>query len=138
MNKNIYVAGCWNRRSDLKILMDEMRTTGFNITSNWPTRENGDRSAQSLQRDAYEDCKEVEMSDCVLAVMNDPKYAYRGTFTEIGYALGLNKNVVIVCPNTNPEAKENFYYCTTNVFFHYPTIKHFPTVEQALEYLRKF
>jgi len=32
--------------------------------------------------------------------MYDDKYAYRGTWVEIGIALALKKKIIIVCPGT--------------------------------------
>jgi nucleoside 2-deoxyribosyltransferase len=106
-----------------------MKESGFRITSNWPDREHGADTHEAYTFFADADLKEIDECDSVLAIMDDPKYAYRGTFTEIGYALGRKKNVMIVCPCIDPNGK---YFCTTNVFFHATGVSHFDTVEDAI------
>jgi hypothetical protein len=76
-----------------------------------------------------------------LAVLDDDKYAYRGTFTEVGCAFGQNKSVVILCPGTSTKLSDDRYeyshYCMTNVFFHHPNAIHATKFDQVVEILKE-
>lgn len=137
---SIYVAGAWYNRHELKKLMDRLASEhGFRITSTWPGRETGINTPDKLALDAKMDLEEVANADMVLAVMEDPKYAYRGTFTEIGYALGQNKRVFIVCPGTVKQLSDTkcefSFDCMTNVFYWHPNVIHCATLEEAVSKL---
>lgn len=75
---------------------------------------------------AYWDIKGVQECDLLFVIMNHNTYPYRGTFTEIGCALGLNKKIIIVCSSENN-------YCATNCFFHHGSITHVKTIEEGFK-----
>ena len=138
----VYVAGGWAFRHKVKSVMDELRGNSlFRVISGWVERENGANSPDDLADDALHDIDEVTEAEVVLAVMDDPKYAYRGTFTEIGCALGQKKPVMILCPGTSEKKDDGSYsyshYCQTNVFYHHKLVKHVSTVEEAVAELVK-
>ena len=62
--------------------------------------------------------------------MFDKDYAYRGTFTELGCAIGRNKTIIIVCPGKDD------YYCQTNCFYHHPLINHVESVEEGFNLIK--
>ena len=125
----VYFAGAWKDRADIankaKLLEKD-----FDVISTWATREFTiiERTQEEDAGHAKIDVNEVKAADFLLADMTDSNYAYRGTFTEIGVALGQDKPVYIICPHQKSYAK-------TNVFFHHPSIVVFYTFEEALMYL---
>lgn len=135
---NIYVAGGFKFRSDIQSIIIQLNNIPeYNVCSNWIERENGRNRPQDYREDALLDVQEVHNSDVLLAVMTDEKYAYRGTFTEIGIALALKKHVFILCPgvvNSVCERKCNYsHYCMTNVFYWHPNIHHVISLEEAIK-----
>lgn len=130
----VYVAGKWNEAAVINAVQAQLVTLGHTITHDWTAVEGiGQRDSMTEEeRNEYRahcaalDIAGVQNADAVLALMLDKTYPYRGTFTEIGCALGLGKHIVMVCP-------DNTYSCTTNCFFHHPSIKRVSTIEEALE-----
>ena len=77
------------------------------------------------------DRHEVTSGQIEVAIMDDKEYAYRGTFTEIGCALGSGIPVIIFCPHSEDEM-----YARTNCFFCHPSIRHSSTWEDTLAIVR--
>ena len=129
----VYVAGKWIEAPVINAVQARLVSMGHTITHDWTAVEGiGQRDIMTdEERNVYRahcaqlDIAGVQNADAVLALMLDSTYPYRGTFTEIGCALGLGKWVIIVCP-------DNSYSCTTNCFFHHPTIIRVNTIEKAL------
>lgn len=73
--------------------------------------------------------------------MNDEKYAYRGTFTELGCALGLEKPINIMCNGKVTYVNETSctfsHYCMKNVFFWHKDIVHVDNIQDAVIELKK-
>lgn len=141
MSSTLYVAGGWNYRQDIPAINDQLRAAGFNVISTWVEEENGIHTPESDSVDAYRDLQQIAKADAVVSIMEkDGKYPYRGSWVEIGFALGRGKRVIIVCPGevkqTEDENRNEYtHYSMTNVFFWYPQIEHAKTVEQAIEML---
>lgn len=154
----IYVAGGWKFREKVKEVMELLNEhqdgdhRPFKVISGWITRENGDYSPKALANDAYFDFQEIQESDVVFVVMNDPDYSYRGTFTEIGYGLGIKRPVIVWCDGkirsqttiTNETTGEvekvqvdYTHHCMTNVFFHHPEIIQVDSLEKGIRELKK-
>ena len=94
------MAGAWTDRKHLQEVMDELRSKNINVTSNWPSREDT-LDIPTVYRDCSRfDIEEIKSADYVLAFMTLKDYAYRGTFTEIGCAIGANKKIIVVCDGT--------------------------------------
>jgi nucleoside 2-deoxyribosyltransferase len=124
----IYVAGKWSHKDFITEQMKLLQEMGYQITHNWTKNESITRSPEELSKFAELDVNGVLHADVVLVYMTDKDYPYRGTFTEIGVALGSNKQILIVCPDKDS-------YCRTNCFFYHPHIKHFDTVGMEMGYL---
>jgi nucleoside 2-deoxyribosyltransferase len=137
----LYVAGGWKFRDEIAVVKTQFETYGYTITSNWIDRENGLFTPENFENDANMDIKEVTEADVLVAVMTDPEYAYRGTCTEIGCALGQNKPVVIICPGTSKKISDTkwefSHYCQRNVFFWHKNITHVLNVDDAVAHLNK-
>lgn len=121
----LYVAG---RLKDCKIkdYIDQFQDNGYSITHNW-TEYIGNEKSQS----ALDDINGVKNADVLVAIMNHSNYEYRGTFCEIGCAIGLSKLVIIV--NDNPDN-----YCSQLCFYHHPSILHVSTVDEAIQLLEEY
>jgi nucleoside 2-deoxyribosyltransferase len=126
----IYVAGKWSDKKIIQSAMDCFKLLGHQITYDWTQNETQTRSSEELSKFAYLDMKGVMDADLLIAIMNDEKYEYRGTFTEIGGAIATGKKIFIYCPKDN-------YYCCTNCFFHHPNIKHYQLWNDLLIDLEK-
>ena len=130
----IYVAGGWSFRVHLQQIMNQLKEKGFNVVSNWPSRENGIRTPQQLEQDAKWDILEVLQCDVLIAIMDNKDYPYRGTFTEIGCSIGANKRTIIVCPGEyDQESCKYTHDCMNNLFYFYPNIIHVNTLEEAIK-----
>lgn len=116
----VYLAGKFHDE-EMPSRMKELTNKGFRITHNWTTNKD-----VPLTEAAILDINGVIDSDIVIAVMDDESYAYRGTFTEIGCAIGLSKRIIIV--NANPNAE-----CVNLCFYHHPKIEHCDTFLEACE-----
>jgi nucleoside 2-deoxyribosyltransferase len=66
---------------------------------------------------AQHDLEGVSQCNLFVAVMDLPEYEYRGTFTELGAALALNKPVVIVRSTVPNHASTNCFFSHPNVFY---------------------
>jgi len=128
-----YVAGKWNEPEVVRQVQQAFRDRGYTITHDWTSLEgtqdkhlmSKEELAKFRAKCAELDINGVKEADVVFVIMTDKDYAYRGTFTEIGCALGLEKIVILVCPSDD-------YQCATNCFFHHPDILRVKTVEEGL------
>ena len=134
----IYTASGWPFRKEVSEMNKKLRAAGFDIVSNWIEMENGICTPKALADDALRDTNEVASADVVLCIMNDDKYAFRGTWTEFGYGLALGKRVIIVCSGLGAEKQisenryEYPYQCMTNVFFWHPDVERVRTLDDAI------
>ena len=119
----IYLAGKWTDKETIRTHMDELEFNGHKITHDWTSYEADSNNAKSDM--AVKDVEGVKNADMVIILMTDPKYMYRGSFTELGVALGTGKAIYIICPDEKAE-------CRTNVFFHHPSITHLESWNQLM------
>lgn len=109
-----YVAGKWADRENISRIMDDLVKQGHTITWDWTRFEtvSSDRNAEC----AYHDIEGVKECDIFVAIMTDKNYEYRGTFTELGAALALEKKVYVLGSSHNK--------CAESCFWHHPNIIH--------------
>lgn len=139
----LYIGGKWSDKEYIRSIMDRFVADGSEITHDWTAVETSsiEERKRMSPADAHNDrrkcadldIKGVQDADVVMLFMTDPKYPYRGTFTELGAAIGLKKPTYIVCP----EYDNNTYECTTNCFFHHSSIIHCRTLEELIEHYLK-
>jgi hypothetical protein len=116
----VFLASGWKQREFARKCMDTLVTTlGVNITRDW-TKE----TMSPLQNRALGALAAVKEAQVLVAVMTLNDYEYKGTFTEIGIALGANIPVIIV----SPFRKYEDAICARNVYFHMPTFARFTTL----------
>lgn len=89
---NVYVAGAYCDKPTVKQVQTELKRAGCVITHDWTTVSN----ANAMEH-AIADERGVKQADVVVAVFSVEQHAYRGTFTEMGMALGLSKMVFALC-----------------------------------------
>ncbi len=139
--KKIYLAGGWQFRNNIKKIKATLSWLGFNVISGWIERENRVNTPEDYAKCSKLDIDEVCECDVLFAVMDDPIYTYRGTYSEIGCALGLGKQVVILCDGTSTKIDDNTYefshYCMRNVFYWHPLITHTTNLEDVIKELNK-
>ena len=117
----IYIAGKWHNKEQIRGYMDELESIGHEITHDWTSYESDPNN--SFQDMADHDIEGVMKADALIAIMDDDKYPYRGTFTELGVAFAtkktINKNykIFIVCPSYPYKNEDKKPYYSTNCFF---------------------
>ena len=92
----IYVAGKWEERVKIKCLMNELSTLGHTITADWTTHENIPEHLELLC--AIHDIYGVKQCELLIAIA-EREHSYKGMLCEIGAALALEKDVIIVGHN---------------------------------------
>lgn len=139
----VYIASGFPWKNEIATINQAVEGKGFNVVSTWSSIETGPNTPQADGLDALRDTNQVAEADILLAIMNDPKYAYRGTWTEIGTAIALKKLVIIVCNGLGLEVEiapgeYNYpYYSMTNVFFWHPHIIRVKTFDEAIDVMKK-
>lgn len=129
----VYVAGKWGSRDKLLDLANSLEQQGVTITRKWMVAEVNinHRSSTLCGQLALEDTNAVRAADVVVVVVDDDKYAYRGTFCEIGTAIGANVPVVLYEAVTVSEG----CYVDRNIFFHHPHISRVKSWEHVQDML---
>ena len=135
----IYVSGKYDNKPTIKKIIIQLQSLGHTITHDWTMTDVKTELQNNKDHDVYpkyaiNDVIGVTQARLLIAIMDDPEYAYRGTFTEIGVALGQrakdkHMGIWIFCPHHNAVAR-------TNPFFHHPYIVHFRNWQWCLEALK--
>ncbi len=94
----LYVAGKFRDREEIHKHILKLQEKGWQITHDWTQQETQDKSTTSLGENAQADIQGVADAEYFIADMTDTKYAYGGTWTELGAALALGKMIHIICP----------------------------------------
>lgn len=130
MTLKIYVAGKWGDRENISKYIQDIQNHGFEISYDWTKNEIQEcRTREEMSFFAEKDMNGVKTSNVVVILITDKDYAYRGTFTEMGGALALNKTIFIVNPFEKAE-------CHSNIFYWHPLIYHVNSWEKLLEELK--
>lgn len=87
----IYLASKWENREAIKNMMSYIIGHGFKITTDWTTHTDFSQSQlySMIDLDGVKDCD-------VLIVYAPTKLPYKGTYVELGIALGLDKDIYII------------------------------------------
>jgi Fe2+ transport system protein FeoA len=123
----VFVASGWIERAGAAEVMRQLRALGCTITHDWTVPQSTDPA-----RTAALDLAGVRAAEVVVAVMAHPSYEYKGTFTEIGIALGARIPVLLVSPFKDG----NQAVCARNVYFHSAELERCESVEALLAALR--
>lgn len=148
----IYVAGKWAPTAagmePIRAAQRAVLAAGHTVTHDWTSVEGTtDQTGwDAATRRAFRakcaalDIDGVRTADAVVALMTDTAYSYRGTFTELGAALGLGKRVLVVTPaalRLSSGSDAPALTAATNCFYEHPSVEHVETVEEALSRLVK-
>lgn len=145
----IYVAGKFGMGAELDAIRHVQTTlvaAGHSIAHDWTrvegTAEQGtwpaDRRRVFRALCAKLDIDGVRAADAVVVLMDDCAYSYRGTWTEIGAALGLGKRIIIIAPaalRLSEGMAPPLLQAATNCFFEHESIEHVDTLEDAVKAL---
>jgi len=127
-------------RAQIHQAMEELkRTANITITHDWTQAENGIRSAEDSRHWSILDVDGVKAADAVVALLYEPLYHYRGTWTEVGVALGLGKPVLLYCPWLSAYPDDHPDRAKTpagNVFFYHPGVATVTTWEAVQTWLK--
>ena len=132
----VHLAGSITDRSVMRARANNL-TTFCDITYRWFDDEYG--SIVTLSVSAEKNIQSVRDADVIFACLDIFDYPYRGTWTEIGAAIALNKPVIIYMPQSRPLSgtpsiglNANIY----NVFTHHPGVKSFLLWDDAINALK--
>jgi nucleoside 2-deoxyribosyltransferase len=128
----LYVAGKYADRDEIHEKIVALRRLGYRVPNDWTIVEQGDRSYPSLAKYAKFDADGVLNADVVVAFIEDPDYAYRGTYFEIGCAVATGKPVIVV--GLLPDN----CHVKNNVFYHHPALTHVTDWEEAVAELQRY
>ncbi len=90
-----YVAGKWEDKANVKLIMNKLTDVGYEITCDW-TNHTGKDEIGKLQEYAIYDIEGVKAADVVVVVATT-SYDYRGgAIGEMTAAIALNKPVYLI------------------------------------------
>lgn len=92
----IYLAGRFERGTEIDPLADELRAMGHTCTSTWLERATLRRPHESWEDAAAEDIRDIDRADMIVMFTEPGVYSRGGRHTEFGYALGSGKICVLV------------------------------------------
>jgi nucleoside 2-deoxyribosyltransferase len=130
---NLYVAGCYYDDRIPTLIEELCAIPGVAVPYNWTRyikQEEGVEKRMPADSAIF-DITGVEQCDMLVVVMDMHDYAYRGTFTELGAALALEKPILMMIDkgdgaNNNTEPQ----HASSNCFFHHPAILHVHHLDQ--------
>ena len=104
----IYLAARYRAKNQIKGYTHQLQALGFTVTSTWvnelheSTTELQNPNPRDLCRLASRDLREIRECDLLVLFTASPSKATRGGWhTELGYALGLGKHLMICGPQEN-------------------------------------
>lgn len=116
----IYVAGAYTSK-EMPIIIKDLEERGLIITHNWTLSVSREPiTDEILATEADLDLEGVKACDILVVYMSSDTYEYRGTMTEVGMALALNKEILLYNPHHN-----GLFFQKMNVFYYHPLIKHY-------------
>lgn len=129
----VYLAGAFNNKEKLRKIVLGLQHARCELVSRWMDRETP--SPEHRQECADQDLQAIRKCDFLVAIMDHLEYLYCGTFTEIGFALGVGKTVIILCPGTlRPHKQWGDFLCQTNPFLWASHIHRVSTVHDLLSF----
>jgi len=131
-----YLAGKWSDKEKITSLMKDLTDLGHTCAHNWTKNEAKTRDDSTLGGFALLDINGVKDADYYIAFINDPDYLYRGTFTEMGAALGLGKHVYIV-EELPPRPDDGRHPCQRSCFYFHPQVHHLQGWDNFLKEFKK-
>ena len=141
--KKVYVAGSFEDKDSVRTVQAKLKEAceDLTITLDWTQFEESvlihgeptDFRHERWGTYAALDFKGVADADYVVIVFNDPIYAYRGTCTELGMALALNKKVVVYHFQRHAEDWKTY---NRNPFLWLPQVKHVYEFQDLADHIK--
>lgn len=120
----LYVAGKFGDKEKIAAAIKKLEALGHTITHNWTL----DHKFRGKNEEAQADASGVMKAEALVVFMDDINYPYRGSWTEIGIALGSGIPIYMVTTS-------EFQIGQKNVFFHHPSIKKMWTFPEVIGYI---
>lgn len=121
----VFVASGMPQKTEAAALMATLVKRGMTITYDWTRPPPG----VGLPGISKLDKEGVRSAAVVVVLMTLPAYDYKGTFTELGLALGAGKPIVLISPFTQPAEAT----CAKVPYFHDEEIAaRYPSIEAFL------
>lgn len=114
---NTYLAAKYSRREEMEALVPFFNKLGYDIIARWVF---GNEEGLSAQDVCDLDLDDVKSSDMVIVFTHERKTPQPGggRFVEMGYAMALNKKMIIIGPIEN-------VFCADNSISRYETLEDF-------------
>ena len=125
--QSFYIIGKFATKKIIAEKIKEVENMGFENTHNWTLKEN---YTCPKSEQVKNDINGVKDADIVIAIINNPEYHYRGSFSEIGAAIGLDKTVYLVTDNLESGS-------ASHCFLFHPNIVRFQTWEGLIRFLKR-
>ena len=126
----IYIAASFGAKARMRVMAQLLQKDGHQVTSRWllGPSVNG-MNAEGVEADpvralrgAITDLEDIEKSDLV-AIFTETPSSSGGLHVELGYSIARRKDIAVIGPRPN-------------VFFTWPRIQMFRTVEEFMNYLK--
>jgi len=149
MNKQVYIAGCFDNYLEIRNIQHILEDHGYEITYDWTVRaektildrqkenESPVRTPHQLKEEAVLDMNGVIVADWTLFIMTEKNYVYRSTFCELGASI--TRDIMhdkightIILSNDQEDT-----YAQTLCFYHHPNIIHVKTIKEALDMMKQ-
>jgi len=118
-----FVSGKFEDRENVRKLMDKIQGLRHAITYDWTIDEEADEGYPVIN--TINDLRGVQMCD-ILACRFIEENNYRGSLTELGIALGLNKRICVIGHGADK--------C---IFVNHPSMQRFENEYEFLSYVRQ-
>jgi len=110
----VFVATGFPQKAEAQRVMQAFRARGATITWDWTNPP----SDMDRKHQAMADAAGVMTADVVLAIMTLPDYEYKGTWTEIGMAIGARQSILLITPFVDAGPAK----CSKNIYFAHPAL----------------
>ena len=128
---NIYLAGAYKRRLEIRDYAEQVESMGHTVMSRWlyggsMELDKGEDSvsySMDVQQFALNDIEDIENSD-ILISFTEPRFSVStgGRHVEFGMAVRMKKKLIAVGPREN-------------IFYTLPEVIHFDTWDDTVDYL---
>ena len=125
MTKSFYLIGKFSTKDLIATRIKDVEKLGLKVTHNWTLEENW---SCPKSEQVFHDIEGVKRADIVIAVINNPNYHYRGSFSEIGAAIACDKTVYLITDNCEKGS-------VTHCFLSHKNIVRFSTWEGFLKFI---
>jgi len=132
----VFLSGAWIHAEKLSEYAKDLKKMGYIVEHEWyEEAKSVDVWTVPQLAQSAEETREalVECCDLHVVIMDDPDYAYRGTFFEMGISTGLGTDVYLF----NPHHKDGEVtsYATNQSFYWSKQVEHFTSWKDLLDEL---